>query len=292
VISDRKMEVGTWSESQQPFVAENSKSKRFWSPAFIGLVGTLILHSLALQTLVLGSRARAIRAPDMAKSESSLGEAETAPAENLVIVELTQAASADRELGSALAPVLALIKDRPVAVNIAVPPLSNIDVPPVDDDKASASSLDSGDGAETARLLGIYAGQIRARIERVWRRPRTPVNEGADPARSADAAEYFRCQVEIIQDPRGNVQEILLPHCRGSLAWQRSLLMAIRQASPIPAPPSPTVFSRTVTLEFVGYPFIAGAPEDNYESASAAPIQAAISRNSSTSAGAKVTQSN
>jgi hypothetical protein len=42
--------------------------------------------------------------------------------------------------------------------------------------QASKPSNTGGDGAEQARLFGIYTGQIQAQIDRVWRRPRTPVN--------------------------------------------------------------------------------------------------------------------
>ena len=71
--------------------------------------------------------------------------------------------------------------------------------------------------------------------------------------------------MQIVQDENGNVQEILLPNCNGSIAWQRSLVSAIRQASPLPAPPNINVFSRTVSLNFVGYGYAAGASEDDYE---------------------------
>ena len=90
------------------------------------------------------------------------------------------------------------------------------------------------------------------------------------------SVEYFHCQVQIVQDSSGNVQEILLPNCNGSVAWQHSLVLAIRQASPLPAPPSPTVFSPAIALEFVGYAYIAGGPDDEYETASTATLQATI----------------
>jgi hypothetical protein len=125
--------------------------------------------------------------------------------------------------------------------------------------------VDSGDGAERARLFGIYSGQIQARVERVWRRPRTPVNDGGDSTNPRNSVEYFHCNVQIVQDPIGNVQEILLPNCNGSVTWQRSLVLAIQQASPLPAPPSPAVFSHTMALNFVGFAYIAGTSDDEYE---------------------------
>ncbi len=277
MISDRKMTVGTWSESQKTVVIDKREPKRFWSPAVVGLVGTLILHSLVLQTLGLGSRARAIRAPDVPKSGSSFSKSETEPAESLVLIELPKTASADKETEAVLIPLRGLLKDRPTAVSVFESPLPKVEILPLSDDKESESSVENSDGSERARLSGIYSGQIRARVERLWRRPRTPVNERNDPARIANSVDYFQCQVQIVQDSGGFVQEVLLPNCNGSVAWQRSLVIAIQQASPLPAPPSPIVFSRTLTEEFAGYSYTAGASEDEYEVPSIAPMQAAVS---------------
>jgi hypothetical protein len=79
------------------------------------------------------------------------------------------------------------------------------------------------------------------------------------------ADETFRCQVEIVQDAHGNVAEILLPNCNGSVAWQQSLVSAIREASPLPAPPDQKVFSKSITLQFVSFAYRPGDPADNYE---------------------------
>jgi hypothetical protein len=131
--------------------------------------------------------------------------------------------------------------------------------------------VDSGDGAEKARLLGIYTGQIQARIARVWRRPRTPVNEEKS---SVDAAESFQCEAQIVQDAGGNVREVMLPRCNGSPAWRNSLVLAIQHSSPLPAPPSEKVFSASITLNFVGLNYFAGAPDDDYEPAQRALLSA------------------
>jgi hypothetical protein len=122
-----------------------------------------------------------------------------------------------------------------------------------------------GDAAELARLLGIYTGQIQARIDRVWRRPRTPVNANSVNRTLSDAEESFQCEAQIVQDASGNVQEILLPRCNGSPAWQHSLVVAIQQASPLPAPPSTRVFTQSITLRFVGLPYSTGASSEEYE---------------------------
>jgi hypothetical protein len=114
-------------------------------------------------------------------------------------------------------------------------------------------------------LFGIYSGQIQARIARVWRRPRTPVNESRTQHQGALGEEAFQCQVRIIQDNQGYVQEILLPQCNGSAAWQRSLVIAIQQASPLPAPPDPAVFTNALTMTFTGFEYRPDSLADEYE---------------------------
>jgi hypothetical protein len=61
------------------------------------------------------------------------------------------------------------------------------------------------------------------------------------------------------------VQEILLPQCNGSAAWLHSLVIAIQQASPLPAPPSPTVFTNALTMTFTGFEYRPDSSADEYE---------------------------
>lgn len=141
------------------------------------------------------------------------------------------------------------------------------------DDQADAA-VDAGDPAARARLFGLYAGQIDARIERAWRRPRSPVDDVAvaslvDTApdeRMTTKSDRFECRVRIYQGDSGQVSEVELLSCNGTFAWKESLLRAIQAASPLPAPPSPTVFSNVITLTFSADEYRAGAPEVKYES--------------------------
>jgi hypothetical protein len=154
---------------------------------------------------------------------------------------------------------LSKMKLRPVIDKESIPVL-DVETLTLGEDQAAASVSDDDRQAQKAHLLGIYTGQIQARIDRIWRRPRSPVN-GAD----AVTEDSFRCEAQIIQASNGAVQEILLPRCNGSPAWQRSLVLAIQQASPLPAPPDPSVFRTSVTLDFTGLQYVAGATEDDYE---------------------------
>jgi hypothetical protein len=126
------------------------------------------------------------------------------------------------------------------------------------DDSAEATQS-VGDPAVQSILFGRYTGQINARINRSWRRPRSAVTT------DGGGSDTFRCQARITQDSHGNVKEIELMSCNGNGAWQQSLVDAIQRASPLPAPPSPTVFTRALTLMFEAHTYMSDSPEGDYE---------------------------
>ncbi len=261
MTTHRPIAVSEWSESKDPVIPLKGSFWRGWPPGVIGLAGTLLLHGIALQTVMLQSRSQRIPPPDVRELGSSPSKA--APAESLVFIDLPNPAKSDSEVDESLASARETMAANPILVKVAdLSPDLEASLLPL---SASASSDVSGDAAEHARLLGIYSGQIQARVERVWSRPRTPVSDGSGSSKAPDTFEYFHCQAQIVQDSTGNVQEILLPDCNGSVAWQHSLVVAIQQASPLPAPPSPTVFSRIVILNFVGYPYVSGGSDQGYE---------------------------
>jgi hypothetical protein len=262
----QKMDVVDWQDSPLPAVVKTRNPRRFLSPTLIGILGTLLLHALVIQSVPWG-RGPKLKAPETAESADALSMSNTDSAESLVLISLPTLAdstqAAVQRVVSSL-PDLKKMKIKPTAD--ADPPATlNIESLALREDQAARLTIERGDGAELARLFGIYTGQIRARIARVWRRPRTPVNDNRVDQKQADTDESFQCEAQVVQDVRGNVQEILLPRCNGSPAWQRSLVLAIQHASPLPAPPSDNVFSASITLNFVGLSYFAGAPEDEYE---------------------------
>lgn len=104
-----------------------------------------------------------------------------------------------------------------------------------------------------AVLYGRYLGQIQARIERAWLRPRTAIG-----------SDLFRCQVRIEQKRNGTVGDITLQSCNGTLAWQESLVRAIDNASPLSAPPNPAVYTPHVELVFRSTPYTPEAPPGEF----------------------------
>src|SRR6185437_10644935 len=124
------------------------------------------------------------------------------------------------------------------------------------DASTAASTLNA---AQRAVLFGRYVGQVDARVERAWIKPRSPIG-----------APTFNCRVLITQDRDGNVKETTLQACNGDLRWQLSLVRGIQSASPLPSPPDQRVFADALTMNFTARPYTAGSNEDAYEPVAAA----------------------
>jgi TonB C terminal len=269
----RNMEVVTWNHPPAA-TGIDARWRRFRSRGAIGLLGTLLVHALMLQAVMLGSRAHKVHRPEVEGPGATLIKSDTEPAETLVLLDLPRADPASKPLVEDLASVGSAPKNLMITL-ISPDPLPEIKISPdaLGDVNDATAAIDSGDAAERAMLFGRYTGQIDARIERTWRRPRSPVNPDAEPQYSntrnpndaSMADPIFRCQVRIIQDAHGSVQEVQLLDCNGSIAWQRSLVSAIQAASPLPAPPSPSVFTHTLTLTFEGHACAPGSPAEEYE---------------------------
>jgi hypothetical protein len=136
--------------------------------------------------------------------------------------------------------------------------LSEPFVPKAVEDSIEESTANLSENTETEsvsfRIYARYVGQIDARIERAWARPRT-----------TPGVDLFSCAARIEQDKAGNVIEINLLRCNGDTRWRQSLLHAIRVSSPLPAPPDPSVFRRTLTLTFTSLPYSNTSNPDLYE---------------------------
>ena len=120
----------------------------------------------------------------------------------------------------------------------------------------AAKPKDAEDHSSLGEISGRYVGQIQARIERAWLRPRTAIG-----------APIFQCQVQVDQDGAGRVGEVTLLECNGDARWRLSLVRAITAASPLPAPPDPKVFARHVVLEFRAMAYSPAAEAELYEPA-------------------------
>jgi hypothetical protein len=238
----------------------------------LGLVGTLLLHGIAIQTIVAGSGFHKPRPPEVQGAEVGRVDPAAAPAEELVLVAIADAQKYDSGLKGPIVDFGPQLKKLSIP-SIGPDPLPVIAFEADDPPEAKAPAVpEAGDAAVRALMFGRFTGQISARIERAWVRPRSPVSDDADAATRRDVTgepvaggNTFRCQVQIRQDVHSNVQEVLLVECNGTEAWRHSLVIAINQSSPLPAPPIPSVFTRLLNMTFEGRAYHRGDPPDEYE---------------------------
>jgi TonB C terminal len=271
----QRLVVSDWQDEPRPLpIICAPAARRPRIPArVLGIVGSVLLHGLVIQTVVLGTSTRKVLSPTTQGLASTANAAGAESEMTLVVVQPTEATNSKDSLFEEFISRGSVLKEMPIALMSPDPTPALSLQKELTDNTDAESPINSGDPAGQARLFGIYSGQIQARIERAWRRPRTPVNEERQQGQSALDEEAFRCQVRIIQDNQGNVQEILLPQCNGSAAWQRSLVIAIQQASPLPAPPSSSVFSHAVTINFVGFSYVSGQTDEDYETPKSAQVR-------------------
>ena len=140
--------------------------RRFGAGA-AGVLGTLVLHSLLFVPLLFGGSPSTHRLSN-AQGEASAGT----PAMTVVLLEeFPSTAPSDRSTPSLTLPMRFL---KSVAVD--VPSLSTTE-------KAVAGETDD---EARALMFGRYLGQVTARVERAWIRPRSAIGE-----------EVFACRVRV-----------------------------------------------------------------------------------------------
>jgi len=226
----------------------------------MGLLGTLLLHVLLALPFVLELSLPAPRLPNHAGAGASVATSNREPIMTAIFI-------------NEASPAVALLKPVELASRGVAP--KDLPVVVFSPDSAPASDADpnsevgtapaqvAGDQTQHALLYGRYLGQIQARIDRAWVRPRTEIG-----------APRFSCRVRIEQDRQGGVVEIKLEHCTGSPRWQQSLVSAVQTASPLPAPPDPSVYADVLSLVFESDGFRASDSTDGFEPANTSALAA------------------
>lgn len=92
-------------------------------------------------------------------------------------------------------------------------------------------------GAAFQSLKAQYVAAIQAHVERRWFKP---------PGSPAGAT----CIAFVTQIPGGEVVGVRFGNCGGGEALRQSIENAVRNASPLPSPPQPSLFDREVRLVF------------------------------------------
>jgi len=198
----------------------------------------VLVHFLLIAPLALGGLGnKRPPPPDQPGAGASALKSSSAATESMILVDLL-----NTQQSATVEPLEALSSEGLTPPSTAFLLLSpELSPPPefeIEDEEVDELAEAAGDTKGHAALFGRYLGQITARIERSWRRPRT------------QAVDQFACQVKIEQDQRGKVLSVELRQCGSDARWQLSLVSAIEHASPLPAPPIPSVYSRLLLLSF------------------------------------------
>jgi hypothetical protein len=231
----------------------------------IGVALTGLVHMLFVSPFILGVAAHKTRpSPDGIGITAWASQGEQY--ESMMLIDLS-ALESDSELDLAMhkpneSQAAGDVPLMLVSYEPSPPPELEIEE---DAEEAEEASKAAGDPAGNAALFGKYMGQVAARIERAWMKPRAPIESG-----------HFDCRARVAQDRAGNVLSIALESCNEDATWRRSLESAILRASPLSAPPEPKLFSSTLTLNFTAVQYAAGeTPEYEYEPAALRVAQAA-----------------
>jgi len=217
-----------------------------------GIAATLLLHGFALAPLTWGGHVERHRTPDMEGSSASQHDSNLLDSMMVVFTEDSGAiGDPARNDSPSTRPFLL---PQPALAKVARPHLTAANLDLSDEPENRIPTEANGDEPGRSMLFGRYMGQISARVERAWIRPR-----------SVPSAGKFTCRAQITQDRKGQVQEVTLQECTNDPRWQVSLVRAINGASPFPAPPDLSVFSNLITVEFDSDPYVPGASEEGFE---------------------------
>lgn len=88
-----------------------------------------------------------------------------------------------------------------------------------------------------AQQSAEWAAAIQSKVERAWIRP-------------PSTATGLDCLVAVSQVPGGVVVGVDLKSCNGDAVVRQSIEAAVFRASPLPPPPDPALFERTIELRF------------------------------------------
>jgi len=91
--------------------------------------------------------------------------------------------------------------------------------------------------AENQKLLSQYLYQIQKKVEINWSAP-------------ASMTSGWACEVLVVQNRFGEVQNVRTKQCSGSDAFKSTVERAVRKASPLPEAPNNDVFDKEVSFTF------------------------------------------
>jgi len=91
--------------------------------------------------------------------------------------------------------------------------------------------------AENQKLLAQYVYQIQRKVEANWNAP-------------ASMIKGWSCEVLVLQNRFGEVQNVQMKKCTGSEAFKSTVERAVRKASPLPEAPNNDIFEKKLNFIF------------------------------------------
>ena len=101
----------------------------------------------------------------------------------------------------------------------------------------SLAAEEHADSVRNSGALASWQSAIAAKIKRAWLRPPT-------------AKARHRLHVERDAGTGRRSDEVSIGQCNGDQAVRESIEAAVYRASPLPAPPDPSLFDRNLMIKF------------------------------------------
>jgi hypothetical protein len=225
-----------------------------WRAACIAALSSVAVHVAFIEVVLWQEGGHATHLPNSEGLGANLITADEEPTATLILIEDPGVGEAEENPLEKMASAGKVLQNLQLTIITPQPSLDIASDANDTQEAADESDAASADRQAQAALFGRYLGQIQARVERVWRRPR--VSPGVDG---------FDCHIQLRQTRTGEVAEVTLLDCGSELNWQLSLVRAIEGASPLPAPPDPSVFAESLQLKFHSAGYDAGGSEEGFE---------------------------
>lgn len=103
--------------------------------------------------------------------------------------------------------------------------------------QAEIANEEKARDARLASLQQKYVALIKQKVTNSWIPP-------------ASTPDNLSCTVLVSQVPGGTVTNVQIPSCNGDDAVVQSIITAVYRASPLPNPPDPSLFDRSVKFTF------------------------------------------
>lgn len=164
--------------------------------------------------------------------------------QSVLTIPMTEALDKSLEVGSGIGLQVILLEAPSPLTETMAPPLEiTWATAPVAPPEAPTFDVVVEDPSQDARLIGLYLGQVRARITRAWE----TMHQNSYPP-------LPDCTVRVVQSGRGEVLEVTAMDCDLKGPDRLRLFQAVRAAAPLPAPPAALPSQTTLELQLTAAP--------------------------------------